>query len=142
MRIISFGWTTPALEAKVKTVTRRTWDRQYALQFERGHFCQGWDRSPRVKGSRMRRIIKLSEDPVYEPLAKMPDDDYMHEGFQYIHDHPDLITPNMERMFGDFSFDYFDIWRRSGGRVWVIRFGYPTDDERARYRLPDDAVAN
>jgi hypothetical protein len=36
MMTISFAWTTPALLAGHKTVTRRDWDAEYAIRFAAG----------------------------------------------------------------------------------------------------------
>ena len=62
MRIISFAWTTPALLAGAKTVTRRDWKGRHGMAFHEGDFVQAWDRSPRVGGKQVA-TIQLTESP-------------------------------------------------------------------------------
>ena len=52
VKIISFAWTTPALLAGRKTVTRRDWSDRYALLFHADDFVAGYNRSPRHGGRR------------------------------------------------------------------------------------------
>ena len=64
--IISFAWTTPALLAGVKTVTRRTWNRRYAEQFARlvefggSTRVDAYDRSPRNGGRKVATIALVT----------------------------------------------------------------------------------
>lgn len=83
--IISFAWTTPALLAGRKTVTRRAgwkpatfkrwqdaWDRQDRLH-------DAYDRLPRV-GGRKVGTIRLTCRPYLEPMRNMPESDLAAEG--------------------------------------------------------------
>lgn len=58
--IISFAWTTKAFLAGKKTVTRRTWDDDYALRFKVGSRHQAWSASPRRGGKQVGEIEILS----------------------------------------------------------------------------------
>ena len=82
MKIISFGWTWPALLAEPplrKTVTRRDWNVEYALRFK-GDLIQAFDKSPRFGGKKIA-TIRLIRSPYNEPIDLMPDSDYEAEGF-------------------------------------------------------------
>ncbi|MBW2053822.1 MAG: ASCH domain-containing protein [Deltaproteobacteria bacterium] len=46
MKIVSFAWTTEALLAGRKTVTRRCWNERYAGRFKSGDLVQAYDRNP------------------------------------------------------------------------------------------------
>jgi hypothetical protein len=124
MRHVSFAWTTPALLARVKTVTRREWSDDYARLFKSGDTLAAYDKSPRAGGKQVA-TIRLTAAPIYEPLAAMPDDDYHAEGFGYLHAHPAVLP---KTLFGkpcrreDFGRLGFEMWRQSGGSMWVIRF--------------------
>ena len=121
MRIISFGWTWPALLAGgnlQKTVTRREWDAEYAASFKAGELVQAYDRSPRFKGKRIV-TIKLLSAPCLEPISDMPDSDYEAEGFAYLDANRHLLP---KRMPYDVSRAGFEAWRQSSGSMWVIRF--------------------
>lgn len=123
-RIISFAYMTPAMLAGVKKVTRRDWDAEYARRFQSGELIKAYDRSPRFGGSHVA-YIRLTRRPYFEPIAQMPDDDYVLEGFKYLYEHPE-IRPKM--IFGEkvtretFSWDWFCDWRASGESLWVVRF--------------------
>jgi len=79
MKIISFAWTTEALLAGLKTVTRRFWSDSYAEKFKEGDRVQAWDKSPRFGGCKVAEI-RLTCDPYKEKLAAMPEDDVAKEG--------------------------------------------------------------
>ena len=118
MRIISFGWTAPALVAGAKTVTRRDWKDSWAQRFKKGDICQAYDKDPRYGGKRIG-YVQLTEDPVKEPMSKMSASDYLKEGFAYLHVHPERMPAPMPI---DVSPQGFKKWRKSGGSKWVIRF--------------------
>jgi len=118
MRIISFGWTSPALLAGAKTVTRRDWKDSWARRFKKGDICQAYDKDPRYGGKRIA-YIELTEYPVKEPMANMLESDYYKEGFSYLHEHPELIPASMPF---DVSPAGFNQWRLDGTEMWVIRF--------------------
>lgn len=82
--IISFAWTTKALLAGEKTVTRRMWKRSYMRSWEfawyggrRRH--QAYDKLPYRGGSRLGEI-ELTCCPYWERLCDMPEEDLAAEG--------------------------------------------------------------
>ncbi len=79
MKIISFSWTTQALLAGKKTVTRRDWDDKYAQSFKNGDWVQAYDKSPRSDGKRVC-LIKLTKDPYKQWLHEVTDADEKKEG--------------------------------------------------------------
>jgi hypothetical protein len=68
MKIISFAWTTPALLAGSKCVTRREWDKKYAESFEAGEYVQAFDKSPRA-GGKCVAIIELTQKPYLQGMT-------------------------------------------------------------------------
>ena len=85
MPIISFAWTTVALLAHKKTVTRRDWsDRTYLMwlkAWEENRLIQpAWDQAPFVKGAKKIGDIKLTCSPYRERLGDMPESDVPLEG--------------------------------------------------------------
>lgn len=119
-RIISFAWTTPALLADRKHATRRNWQYEYAVRFNKNELCQAWDHQPRTRKGKKVADIRLTDFPRYEMLADMPDSDYEEEGFAFFEEHPDLLPANHGPM--GMSRDYFDAWKLDGGGMWVLRF--------------------
>lgn len=57
--IISFAWTTQALLAGRKTVTRREWTDGHAAKFKPGDLVDAWDKLPRCKGSKKVAVIRI-----------------------------------------------------------------------------------
>lgn len=84
--IISFGWTTPALLAGAKTVTRRQWTPKHAAHFKAGMLVDAWNTSPRnVKGyPRKVAVIRLTETPGLEFTKDAAISDFKEEGFAYL----------------------------------------------------------
>ena len=119
MKTISMAWTSPALLAGRKTVTRRAWDHAYARRFRKGDIVAAYDRSPRSGGKKIAEI-ELVMDPYLEPLAAMPSSDFEAEGFKYLNE--EKIKPPRSSGFTDFGWQDFTSWRRSGGEMWVVRF--------------------
>lgn len=119
--IISFAWTTAALLAGRKTVTRRQWMRSYAEKFYKGQIIDAYDKQPRFGGKRIA-VIQLTHDPVYQLDADMPDADFEGEGFAFMAEHPELIPKAFQMRPMETMIDRFGLWRESGGRSWVIRF--------------------
>lgn len=115
--IVSFAWTTPALIAGRKTVTRRDWTPQHAAKFHTGQVVDAWDKSPRFGGKPVATIQIISV--THEPMRMMPDSDYEAEGFAYLHATSDG-APNHMKI--DTSPAGFDQWRQSGGNKYVVRF--------------------
>ena len=123
--IISFAYTTPALLAGAKSVTRRDWQPEYArlaisrsplLKTPRVH--DAYDKSPRNGGRKVATIQVLSL--TQEPIASMPDSDYEAEGFAWLHANGHV--PPKSSGFPDFSFATFERWRQSGATLYVVRF--------------------
>jgi len=84
--IISFGWTTPALLAGVKTVTRRDWAPQHAAKFKAGMLVDAWNTSPRnVRGDPHKiATIRILASPYIENTAEALESDFEAEGFYYL----------------------------------------------------------
>lgn len=111
---ISFGWTTPALLAGQKTVTRREWKPAMAAQYHAGDVVDAVDRQLRFKGKRIARI-ELTCDPYRERTNAIPESDWSAEGFEYltqIRATTDGLTP--EQVWRN--------WHEVPGEVWVVRF--------------------
>jgi hypothetical protein len=122
-KIISFAWTSTALVAGRKTVTRRQWTPSYAAQFHRNDLVDAYDRQPRYRGRKIA-TIRLTHDPVYLPDATMPETDYEAEGFAFLDEHPEFIPKSWKKEMdeGETLKDHFEYWRQSGESSWVIRF--------------------
>lgn len=120
--ILSFGYTTAALLAGVKTVTRRDWKPRtldsYRQALVTGNTVDGYNTSPRVGGTWIA-VVKLKGIAV-EPISAMPDSDYEAEGFAWLHARGQ--RPPKSAPFPDFSRGSFDAWRASGATVTVVRF--------------------
>lgn len=116
-KIISFAWTTPAIVAKRKTVTRREWNDKYAKRFKVGDICQPYDKNPMYGGKpikdRMIRIVSVKK----EDIKTMPNQDFEHEGFAYLEEQGLTIWGKPPRKA-------FEEWREEGGIYWVVRFEY------------------
>ncbi len=125
-KIISFAWTTPALIAGFKTVTRRQWNARYAGSFKTGDLVQAWDKSPRTgKGQRVG-WIRLTKDPYLEITQDMPDSDYEAEGFEYLYRNRARGSPPM----GTSPADFYE-WKAAGELYWVVRFEWLGEEEPA-----------
>jgi len=80
---------------------------------------EAYDRSPRFGGVRIG-MGRLSAGAIAEPLAEMPDSDYVAEGFAWLHAHPDCIpTAAQRQVWGDCTIAAFKRWRGSGGQPYV-----------------------
>lgn len=109
--IISFNWTSLALLAGEKSVTRRDWKWQHRDRIRDGDVLDAWDFSPRVKGRPIGKIRVLSIDR--QPISEMPDSDYEAEGFAYIQSRYGGYTTSRES---------FKAWRESPIKLFVVRF--------------------
>ena len=140
MKTIAFAWTTAALLAGAKTVTRRAWKPEYAARWKAGDFALAYNNSPRAGGKPLA-LIRLAAAPSFEPLAEMPESEFEAEGYRWMGDqieaHPDgkhlLSGPNLKREDAieiaargltnpERARACFEAWRGSGGSMWVIRF--------------------
>lgn len=96
--IISFAWTTPALLAGVKTMTRRDWDPGYARRFKSGMLVDAYDRSPRARGKKVA-TIRITRDPYLELVRdSLTPEVYEREGFNwlYLHGHKATVDRIVE----------------------------------------------
>ena len=114
MNIISFSWTTPALLAGRKTVTRRDWIESHARKFKAGYLVAGYDLSPRIHGKKVA-IIRLTADPYRENTADIPDSDYEAEGFKYLEEN----YPGLGRRASNL---FWHVWKETPITLWVVRF--------------------
>ena len=115
--IISFGWTTPALLAGQKTVTRRAWAASHAAKFKAGMIIDAWNTSPRNVAKDPHRVatIRLTQDPTLEYYDAAPPEDWHREGFEYL-EALDL------RVAGARPRDFWASWQRSDEQCYVVRF--------------------
>lgn len=121
MIFINFGWTTAAVKARQKMVTRRKWKAIHASKFKAGDLVEAYDS---YVGKQIA-TLRLTEDPYYESMIRMPVSDYKAEGFAYLKQHKELLPKSMPKsMPYDVSWAGFCDWRNSGVSMWVIRFEY------------------
>lgn len=113
--IISFGWTTPALLAGAKTVTRRAWTPKHAAHFKAGMLVDAWNTSPRnVKGNPHKvAVIRLTQDVQSSTLY--PHEDYEAEGLRWLHEHDIKVN-------GVNGLDLWWDWQCHVPRLYVVRF--------------------
>ena len=129
MKIISFAWTTAALVAYRKTVTRRDifGTGKYYEQFEAGDVLMAYNRSPRFKGTKVGYIV-LMEKPYKENLNQMPFEDYEGEGFGWFDENPDKIPKYWQKTFAELGLsnfkEYFLRLKLISEERWVIRFEF------------------
>ena len=115
MRHISFAWTTDALKAGAKNVTRRHWQDSWASRrWKKGDYAVAYDRNPAWGGTQIA-LIRLTETPYKESTADIPDDDWKGEGFAYMQQHRQLVN-------GVTPQEFWDKWKREPEEMWVIRF--------------------
>lgn len=115
--IISFGWTSPAIIARRKNVTRREWDPRYADRFYEGQVCDAWNTSPRNVRGNPRKIatIKLTAKPYLEEARLAPDEDWEGEGFAY-------LTEIGRMVHGHTPEAMWRGWKINNPALWVVRF--------------------
>jgi uncharacterized protein YqfB (UPF0267 family) len=112
--IISFAWTTPALLAGAKTMTRRDWKPEHAARFKAGLLVDAWDRSPRVGRGKARKVatIRVKRDayPVMSDALNVID--YNAEGFLWLSKHglDDVVLAVVRD------------WQAHLRRLWVVEF--------------------
>ena len=112
--IISFGWTTEALLAGAKTVTRRDWNPKHAAKFKAGMLIDAWNTSPRnVKGNPHKvATIRLTTGPYADWSDAFPSYEWYAEGFGYMTDNGGGVT--VDRIVHD--------WRSKPHMLYVVRF--------------------
>lgn len=120
MLLISFAWTTAALQALAKSCTRRDWTDDYAAKFirayERGDLVAAWNQLPRVHGHRIG-TIKLTERPYRQRTSLMTEQDYRDEGLLWMEQRGLTIDGRTPRQF-------FEGWQTQDLNLWVIRLKY------------------
>ena len=148
-RIISFGWTWPAVVAKEKCVTRRDWNDEYAMSFKPGEICKAWDFSPRSGHGKWIADIRIVS-VYFQNTSCLKNGDYIKEGFLFLDDHKHLI-PNVK---GSPLINYIDDddpcrrffwnWKEEHKDLWVVEFEVVNVDENrlAEMILMDVAVNN
>lgn len=114
MKIISFAWTTPALLAGRKTVTRREWKDRHAVTFRKGDLIAAYNRLPRVGGHQVA-TLRLTRDAYKESTALAPPVDFEREGFAYLDEHRLMVG-------GDTPLEIWESWHETPEDWWVIRF--------------------
>lgn len=114
MRIISFAWTTPAIEAKAKTCTRRDWDDKYASHFNAGDLLAGFNKSPRFHGYQIA-TIRLTQKPHKERYYDVPYSDWQAEGFEYL----ESIGAKVGKLTPK---EIWSQWKSCIDYCWVVRF--------------------
>jgi hypothetical protein len=114
MRIISFAWTTSALLAGEKTVTRRNWKAKWALGFHAGDLVAAYDRDTRYGGRRVG-TIRLTSDPVLESTLAAPPTDWRAEGFEYLQSRAIEVD-------GMLPYRLWTAWKLVPQQLWVVRF--------------------
>lgn len=109
--VISFAWTSPALTAGKKTVTRRDWKRAHATKFKKGDIVTAYNKSPRNGGKPIAKI-QLTADPYLERTSKMTLESYTREGLTWLHSIGVVVPPDL----------WFNAWRDLDELVYVIEF--------------------
>jgi hypothetical protein len=122
--IIAFAYTTPALLAGAKTVTRRRWAERHARIFREGTRVDAWDRSPRIKIARRVATIRVLEEPRLERSDMVVLADWYLEGLEYLRAHgaTDAEKALAERIWNG--------WVNHPHWLYVIRFELLTVLER------------
>lgn len=116
MRNISFAWTTPAVLARRKTVTRREWNDDYGERFQSGDLVAAYDRNPRFKGKQIG-VIRLTSKPRRTTL--IPAEDWEGEGFAYLESIGAKVNGMTPRQLWDDWMSDPPGFERS---FWVVRF--------------------
>lgn len=119
--IIAFDWTSRALVAGHKWVTRREWATSHRERFTAYQQVDAWDKSPRAHGQRIA-TIELIESPMLQTTNLMTDDDYAAEGFPYLMRFPGETIEDRAEALRIASPENFASWRRQGVAMTVVRF--------------------
>src|SRR3990167_4842405 len=114
MMTISFAWTTPALLAGVKTVTRREWNAEYAARFTAGQLVAAYDRQPRYRGQQVA-TIRLTQALYLQSTADAPESDWEAEGFAYL----ESVGAKVDGMRPKVLWRAWHVFPRE---MWVVRF--------------------
>jgi len=116
--IMAFSWTTPALLAGAKTVTRRDWTPRHAAKFKAGQLVDAWNTTPRnVSGNPHKvAVIRLTRDPYQELSSDIPAEDWYAEGFEY------AMTHDLRFRKKTTAQEVWDFWKAEPHYQWVVRF--------------------
>ena len=112
--IISYAWTTDALLAGRKKVTRREWSKEYAARFRAGTVHLAYNRNPRIGGKKVGDV-RIDRVPYPERACDIPDEDYELEGFAYMEEKGIRIRDWTPR-------EFFEAWRQRRDVLFVVRF--------------------
>ena len=112
MKAISFAWTTPALLAGRKTVTRREWNNRYARSFKDGELVAALDKVYRAGGKQVA-TIRLTQAPYQSD--KLPEGDWEGEGFAYLESIGATVN-------GETPHALWHSWLAARPVFWVVRF--------------------
>jgi uncharacterized protein YqfB (UPF0267 family) len=112
--IISFAWTTPALLAGAKTITRREWTEDHALRFDAGDLVKAYDKSPRAHGRQVAEI-RLTRDPYAQNTRNLTDNDFLREGFSW-------LVLNGTQADRDRVQRIWEEWHVAPRALWVVEF--------------------
>lgn len=123
MKIISFAYTTAALLAGKKTVTRRYWNPRQALGFKPGDIIQAWDKSPRFGGRKVAEIEIISVEQ--QSMGQAPDSDFEKEGFVYMCENKIPIEKKGNKLIYP-DWQYWLEWKNTDETIYempyVVRF--------------------
>ena len=114
MAIISFNWTTPALVAGRKRVTRRNWMESHARRFHAGDVVAAYDRQPQYGGHQVASI-RLTQAPYRENTRDTPEEDYEEEGFAYMQE----LGAKVDGLSPPVLWRSWHVFPRD---LWVVRF--------------------
>jgi hypothetical protein len=110
--IISFAWTTPALLAGAKTVTRRNWLAAHGSRFHAGDLVDAWDRSPRANGKKVA-TIRIKE-VVEERGVWMESNEIFREGVMWCKRHG-IAVPDRQPSWDEWWSAFKIAWHEHGG---------------------------
>lgn len=119
--IISFAWTTPALLAGAKTMTRRDWSTSHATKFRAGMLVDAWNYTPRVNSARRGiaiahkvATIRITRDPYKVRVrGSLTPDVIEREGFNWLREHGHAETVDQILRSWDLDPEL---------REWVVEF--------------------
>ena len=119
MNIISYAWTTPAVVARRKTRTRRSWSPSYADKFRENSICQAYDKGPRV-GGKLIDYILIVRKPWIQNTRDLSEEDYELEGFACL-DEYGFFCKGLNGLSGR---EFLDQWKKAAEDVYVVDFRY------------------